>query len=96
MLAGSASGVVTSGWSRRGRGGRRPVRRGVWSADVDGDGQPELVIGWRESLELEGVTQAGAVAVGDPGGDYDVFTQSTPGVPETNQNFDRFGTQAVP
>ncbi len=69
---------------------------GVWSADVDGDGAPELAVGWRESFEDEGVTQGGMVAVGGTSGGYDVFSQSTPGVPETNQNFDRLGVQAVP
>jgi hypothetical protein len=69
---------------------------GLWAADVDGDGVPELVIGWRESLEDEGVEEAGMVAVGPPSGEFERFTQSTPGVPETSQNFDRFGTQLVP
>ena len=70
---------------------------GVWSADVNGDGDGELAIGWRESFEDEDVTQGGMVAVGWIGdGGYQTFSQSTPGVPETNQGFDRFGTQAVP
>ena len=70
---------------------------GLWSADVDGDGDAELAIGWRESFQDDDITQGGMAAVGWTGAeDYDVFNQSTPGVPETNQSFDRFGTQGLP
>ncbi len=69
---------------------------GLWSTDPNGDGDPELAIGWRESLENEGNTQGGMVAVVGQDENWQQFTQSTPGVPETMQDFDRFGTQAVP
>ncbi len=68
---------------------------GVWAADVDGDGEPELALGWRESDEDTGVVQGGMVAVVGAGATQ-LFTQSTPGVPETDQDFDRFGTQLLP
>jgi hypothetical protein len=69
---------------------------GLWSTDPNGDGDPELAIGWRESLENEGNTQGGMVAVVGQDENWQQFTQSTPGVPETMQEFDRFGTQGVP
>lgn len=68
----------------------------VFSWQVDDDGSAELVIGWRESFDFPGGNQAGMMAIGTDGSGWETVTQSTPGVPGTDQDFDRFGTQAMP
>ena len=70
---------------------------GLWSADVDGDGDAELAIGWRESFQDDDITQGGMVAVGWTGAeDYDVFNQSTPGVPRPTRASTASGPRGCP
>ncbi|SEG77153.1 FG-GAP repeat-containing protein [Thermomonospora echinospora] len=72
----------------------RQTGRAIGAGDINGDGRADLVVGGLISSDQHGRTNRFHVLLGGPGGPGKpkTFTQSTPGVPGTDEANDFFGT----